>query len=424
MRNKRLDVLRCVAVLLVLFRHVGIPLRIVNPGWAGVDLFFVLSGFLISGLLFSEYKQRHTISFKRFFVRRGFKIYPAFYVFLFITSIVRSVFHNRGSVQQFISEILYIQNYSDGLWRHTWSLAVEEHFYILLPIFLLLLIRYSSNRTDPFRAIPFAFFVVASTCLAFRIVTVARIPLVNLQEWSAYRAVLTPTHERIDSLFFGVLLGYVHHFRLAFFEKLLASTRNRLTLALLAVVLICPTLVLAPENCFTLTVGLSMLYVGFGIILVLCLHVYDVFPGGIAIFLGRVGSVFAFVGMYSYSIYLWHDCVLPWGPGLVRRVFHVQVKGPFLFLFYFLVSVILGILMSRSIEYPALRLRDRLFPALQSPVAVKTPPPQLPTFWARLWPVIVELWIAGILATFFIVRILGSQTGQRILGGLLHHTRP
>src|SRR5579862_6467579 len=87
-RNKRLDVLRCVAILAVIFRHTEIWALMRRVGWIGVDLFFVLSGFLISGLLFSEYKKRHAISLKQFFIRRGLKIYPAFYVFLLLTGLM------------------------------------------------------------------------------------------------------------------------------------------------------------------------------------------------------------------------------------------------------------------------------------------------------------------------------------------------
>src|ERR1035437_9769085 len=132
MRNKRLDVLRCIAVLLVILRHGYIPTRLGNAGWAGVDLCFVLSGFLISGLLFIEYKKRNSISFKRFFIRRGLKLYPAFYVFLFVTFLDRLILHRVGSLRPFLSEMLYVQNYGPSIWVHTWSLAVEEHFYILL----------------------------------------------------------------------------------------------------------------------------------------------------------------------------------------------------------------------------------------------------------------------------------------------------
>src|SRR5204862_235326 len=85
MRNKRLDTLRCIAVFSVMILHGNIWPFFGRIGWIGVDLFFVLSGFLISGLLFSEYRTQNSISFKRFIIRRGLKIYPAFYLFLFLT---------------------------------------------------------------------------------------------------------------------------------------------------------------------------------------------------------------------------------------------------------------------------------------------------------------------------------------------------
>jgi peptidoglycan/LPS O-acetylase OafA/YrhL len=85
MRDKRLDVLRCVAILLVLFHHSAVLPSISQMGYVGVDMFFVLSGFLISGLLYREYQKRGAISFKRFFIRRGLKIYPACLVMLLVT---------------------------------------------------------------------------------------------------------------------------------------------------------------------------------------------------------------------------------------------------------------------------------------------------------------------------------------------------
>src|SRR3990167_6747089 len=92
-RLVQLDILRGIAVLLVLGRHIPMtqePVRgflgwWMRAGWTGVDLFFVLSGFLVSGLLFQEYKRHGDIRLGRFFIRRGLKIYPAFYVLFFVT---------------------------------------------------------------------------------------------------------------------------------------------------------------------------------------------------------------------------------------------------------------------------------------------------------------------------------------------------
>jgi peptidoglycan/LPS O-acetylase OafA/YrhL len=187
MRNKRLDVLRCIAVLLVLICHTVEPTRFEAALRVGVDLFFVLSGFLISGLLFAEYKKRGSIDFKRFFIRRGLKIYPAFYFLLIITFAYQVRFHQVGPLSRYLSEIFYVQNYGDLIWGHTWSLAVEEHFYILLPLFFLLLIRYSSHRTDPFQSMPRAFLIVAATCFALRVVTVFSLTTAQLQDWRWYK---------------------------------------------------------------------------------------------------------------------------------------------------------------------------------------------------------------------------------------------
>jgi peptidoglycan/LPS O-acetylase OafA/YrhL len=93
-RSQPLDVLRLVAALLVLGNHMQAPPSSVGPatwalaqawirgGWVGVDLFFVLNGFLVSGLLFQEHQRCGAVSPKLFFIRRGFKIYPAFWALI------------------------------------------------------------------------------------------------------------------------------------------------------------------------------------------------------------------------------------------------------------------------------------------------------------------------------------------------------
>lgn len=357
MRNKRLDVLRCFAVVLVMIHHGHISPFFTQVGWAGVDLFFVLSGFLISGLLFSEYQERGSIGFKRFFIRRGLKIYPAFYVFLLLTAVASyGAFRRVSPLARYLHEIFFVQNYGQGAWDHTWSLAVEEHFYIFLPVFLLVLMWLSANREDPFRILPWAALSIATVCVAFRAASVY-LGTPNLH--MAY----TASHERMDSLFFGVLLGYFYHFRPLLLEKLLQPTRNRLVIAAVSVALLSVTYALPRESKLFATCGYTSVYLGFGGFLLLSLYVRGIFVGHLAGLAEQVGEALAFVGMYSYSIYLWHGPCNAWLPGLVRRIFHFPTGEYGRFAVYFAGSLVVGITMSRLIEYPVLRLRDRLFPA-------------------------------------------------------------
>jgi peptidoglycan/LPS O-acetylase OafA/YrhL len=90
-----------------------------------VDLFFVLSGFLVSGLLFREFQQRGEISFGRFFARRGLKIYPAFYAYLVLSIAVKlATDHPVIAARNLFSEALFLQSYLPGMQGHTWSLAI------------------------------------------------------------------------------------------------------------------------------------------------------------------------------------------------------------------------------------------------------------------------------------------------------------
>lgn len=157
-RNLTLDVIRFLAILLVFFCHTmvwvggpAIPAALERGGGSGVDLFFVLSGFLIGGLLFLELKRYGRINLKRFYIRRGFKIYPAFYCLLASTLVVQKLEHLPfPPARPLLGEVFFLQNYLGGIRGHTWSLAVEEHFYIVLP---LLLVALSNGKRITIRAI-------------------------------------------------------------------------------------------------------------------------------------------------------------------------------------------------------------------------------------------------------------------------------
>ena len=143
-----LDGLRAVAILLVVFYHSGLPVN----GGLGVLMFFVLSGFLITWLLLNEEKRWGNISLKLFYVRRSLRIFPAFYVFWFLVVGTGAIMGKRLAAGQAVSSLFYLTNYYQVLFgdpdtalSHTWSLAIEEQFYLLWPLAFFLL-RHTSRR--------------------------------------------------------------------------------------------------------------------------------------------------------------------------------------------------------------------------------------------------------------------------------------
>lgn len=151
-----IDGLRAIAVLAVLLYHFGLPL---SGGFVGVDIFFVISGFLIGGILWREYDATGHISLKNFYVRRFRRLAPVFFVMLAATALLGWLillpFEYREFGKAAISSTVYLSNLlffrqagyfdtasEDKPLLHTWSLAVEEQFYIFLPLLLILLARW------------------------------------------------------------------------------------------------------------------------------------------------------------------------------------------------------------------------------------------------------------------------------------------
>lgn len=141
-----LDGLRGVAVLLVLVNHTGLPYT-GTAGTVGVNVFFVLSGFLITRLLLEERRTFGSVSLKHFYQRRILRIFPVMYLFLAVTAVVGWMF--REPLNQVVFAGTYVSNFvraggnSMPLLPHTWSLAMEEQFYLVWPILLVVLLTWS-----------------------------------------------------------------------------------------------------------------------------------------------------------------------------------------------------------------------------------------------------------------------------------------
>ncbi len=364
MRNQKLDILRAVAVLLVLGRHLEGPRSWQLIGWIGVDLFFVLSGFLISGLLFAEYRASGGIGWKRFFIRRGFKIYPSYYALVAVTLLWQVAARQHVQWILYLREFFMVQNYFyPHIWPHTWSLAVEEHFYIFLPLLLLFFLRVWPGERDsrPLRIIPYACLCIGLLCLSLRWHDANT--LADPNNWGA---LMFPSHLRFDALFFGVFLGYLHHFHLEEVKRLLARAPIRILLLVLSLLLIAPSLVLPVTSRFLLSFGLTTLYLGFGGILALSLYGGREGSPAAPSRLPKLGiaALAAYIGKYSYSIYLWHIFITQHDQWFFRRLWP-GISGLWLFAANIVTQLAVGIALSLAIEWPMLNLRDRWFPSLQ-----------------------------------------------------------
>ena len=364
-RLPQLDVLRFIAIFLVIGAHNVICPPEISPtlntitafwyrgGWSGVDLFFVLSGFLVSGLLFREYQKTENLNIGKFLIRRGFKIYPSFWLLIIVTTIV--TYLTKGGINKAgtLGEMLFVQNYFSNLWWHTWSLAIEEHFYFGLSIlFCTLLWLHTKNDKNPFSKIPKIFIFLAFACLAARVLTAHYLP------WT-YERNVTATHLRLDSLFFGVFLSYCWHF--GSLSENAYLKRHKSWIAAFGALLFLPAFIfeLNAQDLWISVIGFSMFYLGAGLLLISFLKM-DFSNSRFLNILGRIG-------IYSYSIYLWNMPIHYWGDKAIEY-YYGEFNWWIYIIIYFPATFLIGIGTAKLVEYPVLKIRDRYFPSNNQPI--------------------------------------------------------
>jgi peptidoglycan/LPS O-acetylase OafA/YrhL len=330
-----LDVLRAIALALVLCRHApervaALPLfsALERGGWAGVDLFFVLSGYLVAGLLFRDYPH---CDVARFLLRRSLKIYPAFYFCLVCMAVSQ-----RASWSNVWPELFFLQNYWPGV-RHltTWSLGVEEHFYLLLAAVVVV----AKWRQWPLSAFIAGVSLLIGGCLAARVWTASHTAYTDFTH-------LFPTHLRLDSLAWGV--GLAASMRIWPWLRGWGA-EHRLALCLMAVAAFGWSAVVPVSHPWSHTGGLTVL-AGGGVAAVLALAEWR--PTGF------VAQALARVGRDSYSIYLWHMWALAVVSAADWPILPTVLAWP-------LLPIVIGACAAQLVEQPILAWRDRNWPSGQ-----------------------------------------------------------
>jgi peptidoglycan/LPS O-acetylase OafA/YrhL len=221
-RQPGLDLLRALAIIVVVIYHAGImgfpmPGRVHRWGWIGVDLFFVLSGYLIGGQILSPLARNQGINLGRFFARRALRIMPAYFVILAIYIFLPSwrEYPEMYPWWKFLFSVQNIGLHGGTAFSHAWSLAVEDQFYLALPFTLLFVNRWPRGAV----IMPCLIFVGGILLRAFLAyqtpAAVSGVAFRGYQAWIYY-----PTWTRLDPLVFGVALAAIEKFRPKWWDRL------------------------------------------------------------------------------------------------------------------------------------------------------------------------------------------------------------
>jgi peptidoglycan/LPS O-acetylase OafA/YrhL len=331
-RNVSLDLLRAIAILMVFTGHTvlsyGAPSHLVplQLGGTGVDLFFVLSGWLIGYQLFKELKKHNNIDIKRFWIRRWFRTLPAYYAVLTLT--IAQQYLTKDNVVFPIEHLFFIQNYKENLSLFTisWSLCVEEQFYLFIAPFVVLLTKVSNNKR-----------------------TLLLIILMLLP--SIFRALnwyqdTAETHVRWDCCVMGVLLANIYYNHTALWEKLLK--------------------IATPLASLSLVIYLSFYYfkwfpIGYmfepsKLLLAFMFGSWILWANNTHVtFYKPLNSIIYYISTRSYAIYLLHTDAL----AVCKRLISEQY-----FILYiiaaFIISCLAAEVLYRCIEKPIMDMRSKV----------------------------------------------------------------
>lgn len=304
-----LDGIRAIAVIMVLAYH--LKLALFKSGFLGVTVFFVLSGYLITGILISEVEEEGTIDLKNFWLRRIRRLVPAVMsmavVIIFVSAVVNRVIFTKGC-KDFLASVLGFNNWwqifnkvsyfeAAGVpspFTHCWSLAIETQFYLIYPLILLGIYKLVKSREEG-RAKRGLLFAGVTLMLAL-ISVILMIVLFDPQQDAS--RVYYGTDTRAFSLLFGALLAILWEYRMV--PRRLSASVNMVLGSVSFVVLLVMTIAINGSSNFWYRGGQLV-----GTILTV-LVIYTV--SGRKTWLSRFLSnpVLKWIGDRSYSIYLWH----------------------------------------------------------------------------------------------------------------------
>ncbi|MHA3787989.1 acyltransferase family protein [Flavobacterium hauense] len=354
-----LDHLRFIAIAYVFFFHYFILSNgepnwlpgFAKFGWTGVDLFFVLSGFLISSQLFAQIKQRQNISFRQFFLKRFFRIIPAFWVTVLLYFSF-PVFREKEALPPFRKFLTFTQNIgldlkNFGTFSHAWSLCVEEHFYLFLPVILIVLQIFKANRMGYVIIIALFLMGFIARIYSYNYLYIPKVEMEN--SWMYwYKYIYYPTWNRMDGLLTGVVIAGIYQFSPIAWERI--SKYGNLLLVSGLLVLTGASFLCEDQQSFNASVfGFTIVAFGYGLIV----------TGAICptSFLYKWNSKFtSFMAKLSYGIYLTHKGIIHITHSILDDL---TINSNITMLICILNCVVFAYLLNIAVEKPFMRLRHK-----------------------------------------------------------------
>ena len=363
-RLPQLDFLRTLAILLVFLIHVKLDNGewwfgvVAASGWIGVDLFFVLSGYLIASQLLKIQTKENKIPLVPFYIKRAFRIWPSFFVVLW-GYLVYPNFDPTGRLPEVWRFFTFTQNFGldyevSGTFTHAWSICVEEHFYLLLPLIFIFTYKRLSLRGAALVIGSFFIFeavlrgILWNQHLAALYLSGDKKLLAKLFT----KIIYYPTYCRLDGLLAGVSVALISIRAPDLWEKFCRKSDLFLVSGLIAVLFsqwVCHFQYSLASTVF----GFTILAIGFGCILVSALSERGIFSK-------FRSSWFKWPAILSYAFYLTHIQTIEIMRNLLKDWGVVDESFLFpLFLFIFSVGVSLGLYF--LVERTFTKIREQFF---------------------------------------------------------------
>jgi peptidoglycan/LPS O-acetylase OafA/YrhL len=362
-RNIGLDILRSIAVWNVLLMHLVIVLnaaKIIPIVWLplpdGVDLFFVLSGYLIGKIMFKSFveEQNTNKSLSRFIISRWFRTLPNYYFLTFVVFGL-TVLTTRHFFTP-IYNLTFTQNLSPKIFNfyaETWSLCVEEWYYILIPLLIYITTYANKIKLNNFHFLSIVFLIIFVSPI-IRHFYAHEFVYINAQSFFDYRMI---TFIRLDAIAYGTLAAYIAHIYVRFWttNKNILFNIGFLILAsnTIALFFILNNFTTAPHGYIT---NFNFILNSIGILFMLPKIETIQIKHPLLI------RLFTTTSIISYSMYLLQmTIILHIGIVIFLAIASITTFNVFCFIFVYIFSVyVISYYNYRFIEYPFLKLRDKI----------------------------------------------------------------